>query len=276
MRNAFVILLVAGFFGCASELGFSRNDARSQTDIGRGDVRDVGRGDSDLLDVGSTDTGSVDTGSADSGATDTGSTDSGSVDAGTMDSGSTDVGSVDSGANDSGSADVGSGDAGNCPLRVFLTSTSVYGDFGTQGVTGSAQGDALCQSHANSASLGGIWKAAILSPGETILGKIAGQGPWCNLKGERMFNSRATLLSEEAQHGWTLENGAPKPTTLPYKFAWTGANLDGTASSFNCGNWSQQSLTGRSAEPSAMGEAWHVSGTSFCNWTRVMMCFEQP
>ncbi|MBI4039043.1 DUF1554 domain-containing protein, partial [Candidatus Daviesbacteria bacterium] len=163
------------------------------------------------------------------------------------------------------------------PIRVFITSTNYNGNLG--GVAGA---DAKCQTAANSASLGGTWKAWI--------SESAGNSPSVRFNSTSSYrNSNFALLNGTViANNWTdLTDGSiqnPINRTENNALAassrvWTSTNPDGTHnSSGSCSNWtsSLSSFYGFVGHNSLKDNGWSfaIAGDE-CILNDPLYCFEQ-
>lgn len=118
------------------------------------------------------------------------------------------------------------------PHRIFVTSTTTTGNLG--GLTG---GDAYCQNLADTAAIGGTWKAMLSSSTVNVLDRISITGP--------IYDINDDLLAADSADLW---DGS---IAVPIKYAedgsdvgtqnvFTGSKTDGTKeTTYNsfCGDW---------------------------------------
>ncbi len=180
--------------------------------------------------------------------------------------------------------------------RVFVTSTSYNGDLKTAGggATGLQGADNLCQARANVASLGGTWKALLADSTTNAFDRLGYN--WdllTDLKGRTVM----TRLGAWGRIGWDYSenissiNGHGRPQSLLQPIyisdlgsqslnstAWTGFSSDGfNAVGFMCNNWTTSSSGSYGGWGSAnrISDLWASGGTTFCNDTQPLYCFEQ-
>lgn len=177
---------------------------------------------------------------------------------------------------DSGAAPI---DAGP-PKRVFVSSAKYGGNLG--GGTGA---DAKCQAAADAAGLGGTFAAFVATEGEDPIDRV-GSGPWYSA-------DRSTLLFTGTTTGsYPLAGPAPAASIAldenlqPFDYAtyWTGAQVGGAWSAFNCGffksfnpDWGGERGVGGTSVSGA-GGAWirYLPGLpAKCNEENHLLCFEK-
>lgn len=154
--------------------------------------------------------------------------------------------------------------------RVFVTSTSLAGDFG-----GVAQADATCAAAAKDASLGGAWQAWVSDSKVNAIDRITASGPWMLLDGEEAFSDKLAMTSGPLvpvvidEHGKRVDPN----TTL----TWTGTARDGTAyPQDDCSDWTTQSMGGASGAPAFdRPDHWSDYKETSCALALSFYCFEQ-
>lgn len=187
-----------------------------------------------------------------------------------------------SGTNDA-PAPVDSGDAavadgGRTERYVFVTSTMSGGNLG--GLFGA---DQRCNQLANlgDAKLIGREFVALLSVGgggvvTTAAGRLGGSGPpYERLDGTRVADDTAKLLSGPLLAAINItEKGALAggPSGV-----WTGTNLGGTATGFDCGGWVEpDGPSGTFGVPSLVdGGGWVNAADGLCEEQRRLYCVER-
>jgi hypothetical protein len=157
--------------------------------------------------------------------------------------------------------------------RAFVTSELRTGNLG--GVTGA---DALCNSLAAGASLGGSWKAFLATAGVDGKTRLNDVGPWYDVdRTHKLFNNKAEFRIG-AQAVIRTETGATVTGN-----AWTGALPDSTADSLNCGNWRRedadtQGTVGAPSQTLKKADAWMILrgvAAPTCATPARVYCFEQ-
>ena len=157
-------------------------------------------------------------------------------------------------------------DAAALRKRIFVTINQTNGNLG-----GLTQADAFCKTAADSAQLGGTWRAWLSDGFMDAIDRIADVSPWYRL-------DRATVLfPAKAQ----LSNGiGPSAAIDPANFNnyWTGTGDDGrrAAAGGNCLDWSSSSA-GEDAEtgdPFSQAQ-WTVKGAVTCDTSLSLLCIEQ-
>lgn len=176
---------------------------------------------------------------------------------------------------------------GSCPActncfpdanRIFQTSDVYDADLVSQTgeADGHAAGDALCQLHADAASLGGTWKAWISTDAVPADDHIDDAGPWYRVdRCTPVANNKSALYvnGPENDLGWD-ENGE-----LVVRNTWTGTQKTGQTSPFNCSDWTSASpfsegLVGL-GDDNFIDGGWTDSSTNPCNLQASLFCFEQ-
>ena len=166
--------------------------------------------------------------------------------------------------------------------KVFITSDFYTGDLKTagHGADGLASADALCQLHADAASLPGVFRAWLSTSTVDAVDHIAGAGPWFNTHGEMVFANRAQLQT----HG-VISIGYDESGDQTGPLAWTGtANGRKAPSEYSwettssCNDWTSNSAAIASA---AIGDggtqsssSWTSYGYDSCYKTHALYCFQ--
>jgi hypothetical protein len=132
-------------------------------------------------------------------------------------------------------------------LSFFVTSANP-GKGGNLG--GLAGADAYCQTLATAVGAGGKTWHAYLSTNTVNAKDRIGNGPWFNVKGERIAQNvadlhsannkltAATALTEKGTSPNYLGGNPPAPLAQPLQHdILTGTNDDGTATAMTCNNW---------------------------------------
>jgi hypothetical protein len=165
---------------------------------------------------------------------------------------------------------------------VFVTSSRYSGDLKTAGAgaTGLAGGDALCQTAATAANLGGTWKAwlsiGVAGGGATTnaVDRIAEGGPWYRLDGEKAFNNRANLMTAPLV---SLNHDENNRLVLEDREVWTGTEVGGRWTGQDCTQWT----SGNGIPSGTMGDAskadgsWTTSAPASCAFGKRLYCLEQ-
>ena len=150
--------------------------------------------------------------------------------------------------------------------RVFVTSTKFTGNLG-----GLAGADAKCQSHANAADLGGVWKAWLSDSTDSAANRLAhGTKPYKMLNGQTVADNWADLTDSSISASWEINEHGNKIPFDPggsvsgcswaggmFFFPWTGSANSGQPSGNHCSNWSTSGGTGRVG----------LGGYSLSQWT---------
>lgn len=193
------------------------------------------------------------------------------------------------GADFSGSDLLGSGgDSASATKRVFVTSLKYNGNLKAAGLiatnggainTGLEGGDALCQTAANTASLGGTWKAYLSDSSTNAYDRMADVGPWSLVGGPTLFPNKAALKGQPASPINRDQNGTYIPDINAV--IWTGTLFEGGKATNNCMDWLSASSTPQaqlgcqySMGPPGVG-SWSSCGSSSCDQSFGLYCFEQ-
>ncbi|MCK4453843.1 DUF1554 domain-containing protein [Candidatus Parcubacteria bacterium] len=156
--------------------------------------------------------------------------------------------------------------------RVFVTSSDYSGALG--GLNG---GDNECQTRANMAGLGGIWKAWLSGSATDAKDRIS-DGVYY-VKGPTESNiiamTKADLIDGTIENLIKYdENG-----NFVIGYVWTGTDDDGTAHSKNCNDWTSDNffVDGRYGHTIQKNRYWTDRGSDSCHWwyEKHLYCFEQ-
>lgn len=134
-------------------------------------------------------------------------------------------------------------DGGLQVKRIFATHTVYMGSFG-----GVEAGDQLCNSAAQTAQLGGAWKAWLSTSAANAIDRIADVGPWYLVDGTTLvFANKAALVGSPrvAIDHDELGNAIPQHDPFNVEGAWTGTLQGGKAAAGNpalgagadCSDW---------------------------------------
>jgi hypothetical protein len=149
--------------------------------------------------------------------------------------------------------------------RVFVTKNQYSGNM-------NGNPDGVCQIAADSASLGGQWKAWASQAGNNAINKITGEGSWFDLTGKKIFANHAAL---ELFPGAALKIDETGNEVFGGD-VWTGTSLGGKLAR-SCLNWTSALDT----EPGTAGfigrldSFWtETSNTQLCVNSAHLYCFE--
>jgi hypothetical protein len=145
------------------------------------------------------------------------------------------------------------------------------------GVTGA---DALCQSAATGALLGGTWKAIVARAPADGIGALADVGPWYRMDGVLAFNNRAQLRNTPSAPIYLDELGNSQGLG---DCVWTGMMTGGIYANAceNNINGSQVWTSGNSAQSGTFGSigatdsTWIYTSTANCDLRCHLYCIEQ-
>jgi len=158
--------------------------------------------------------------------------------------------------------------------RAFITSTTYTGNLG--GLSGA---DAKCQARANTANLGGVWKAWISGDSISAASRLAhSTTPYRRIDGTLIANNWDDLIDGSLQSPITITE---LNTTNNSNFVWTNTTISGEVNlpqSSSCYDWTSTSttnLTGACGDPTQITYRWTNYGSAGCTFTRSLYCFEQ-
>ena len=170
-------------------------------------------------------------------------------------------------------------------LRVFVTSLRYSADLRTAGgqATGLASADAICQTLADAAAVGGTFRAWISTTTVDAIEHITGNGPWYRMDGALAFPNRATLGTTPLVPIMIDEKGGFPD---PFYESWTGTALGGylaplgSRQSVTCWDWTSTvdstQVGGVVVDIDASGASWTELATGYCSpFRRRLYCFEQ-
>lgn len=170
-------------------------------------------------------------------------------------------------------------------LRVFVTSLRYSADLRTAGgqATGLASADAICQTLADAAAIGGTFRAWISTTAVDAIEHITGNGPWYRMDGQLAFPNRATLGTTPLVPIMIDEKGGFPD---PFYESWTGTALGGylaplgSRQSVTCWDWTSTvdstQVGGVVGDIDASGASWTELATGYCSpFRRRLYCFEQ-
>ncbi len=179
------------------------------------------------------------------------------------------------GAGGAGAGGAGAGGAGGAAgKRIFVTSNTYPGYFGAMGMFagGLGAGDAFCRTAAQSARLGGTWRAWLSDAATNAIDRITDVGPWRRLDDAIVFASKAGLGSPPLATIDRDESGNVVPGTFS---VWTGTKPDGTRAT-NCQSWTGgPPETGAYGTSGVMAPEWTQGGTMLCEAFGHLYCIEQ-
>jgi hypothetical protein len=201
--------------------------------------------------------------------------------------GTTDVGPRDGSTSDRDASEVDGGeesdaseqDSGAHPgRRVFITSDFFGGNL-LAAVPGAADGlaaaDRLCSDVAARASLGGNWRTWLSSESVDAIDRIDDLGPWSDLEGNLVFESRSRIPDGPASAIWYDETGA----FLASDRIWTGTIFDGTVGPMaaTCLSWTSEAMSelARIGQVGRNDDAWTFQTMTSCDQRAHLICFEQ-
>jgi hypothetical protein len=192
---------------------------------------------------------------------------------------------VEASDGDAGETKDGASEAETGPTfkRVFITSAKTQSNFG-----GLAAGDAICQTAANGASLGGSWKAWLSTTAVSAASRLTHANvPYELVDGTIIASNWSALTSgiplknaiDLDEHG----NYVAYNVSTQTGFTWTGTAVDGGTSTFTCSDWTVSETCqtvnyyGTSGTDGNVDSRWTAYGTPGCCTVQVysLFCFEQ-
>ncbi|MBK7861964.1 MAG: hypothetical protein IPJ65_25775 [Archangiaceae bacterium] len=159
--------------------------------------------------------------------------------------------------------------------RVFVTSRTFTGNLKGQAASGLAGGDVLCQQSAEAAQLGGTWRALLSDKTAAASARIADVGPWYLLDDTtQVFSGRAALF---AAQGPQVAISLTETGTRVTDAVWTGTLSSGSASTYDCDNWSDGTYNwyGSSGTPHGGVSSWTYGTSLPCSRSAHLYCLEQ-
>lgn len=234
--------------------------------------------DAAVVDTGTVDAASMDFGSADA-ATDAQVTDSSVADAFTTDTALPIDAAIDA-AVDSGPAAV--------PQIIFASGGLWQGGLSAtssvSGTPGIEAADHLCSAIAMELSIGsGNFRAWLSDPiAGNAIDRMAGDGPWVNMRGEVVFADRAAFTSsgpavsmgydESGNEIMAGHDGIPGTMAI-----WTGTAPGGTATTDHCANWtvSTNDTNGIIGDLGSLTISWSNAMSITCTNAAHILCVEQ-
>lgn len=157
--------------------------------------------------------------------------------------------------------------------RAFITNGTWTG-----GSLGGWQGaDRKCQESANSAGLGGAWKAWLSTsdlPANQRFWQHSGAYQMISGTPINLATNWADLTDGKIASGIYLTESGSYPPTTPY--VWTGTDAAGNASANNCSNWTSDAGSGSLGYAWANNASWSAASSSYpCSYANHLYCFEQ-
>ena len=163
--------------------------------------------------------------------------------------------------------------------RVFVTTGRYTGDLKKAGAsqTGLQGADKLCEIEAQSAQLGGIWKAWLSDKTQDAVDRLNDVGPWYRINENTVLvESLATLVTRGPSDYIIRE---PDGSSAGIDKVWTATRANGRLTTGNdtCLNWTSE----RRADYGGVGSTdetevkWTEDFTDSCNKKRHLYCFEQ-
>jgi len=162
--------------------------------------------------------------------------------------------------------------------RVFITSTSYYGDLG--GLVGA---DAKCQNSADSANLGGEWKAWLSDNNTTASSRhIHSTDSYVRLDGLVVANNWEDLTDGTLQNAINIDEFGRNMNSWGI---WTNTQIDGTLMNYgsaSCNNW-ESAIDGTyghlgcniNISTPVTDSYWTWNSSDYCSSTYPLYCIEQ-
>jgi hypothetical protein len=184
-------------------------------------------------------------------------------------------GPVSSGSPPSG---YGNGTGSTSSLRVFATHGTYTGNLTAYlggAVNGLAAGDTICQLRADSASLGGKWRAWLSSSEIDAIDRVISNGPWKLVGSETAFANWAQLQTEPSTPINVDEHGEVLREYYGLVHVWTGTQAGGVHSSDTCGGWTSTTARGVYGHSKEGSFEWTDYSTSDCTAEKRLICLQQ-
>lgn len=145
---------------------------------------------------------------------------------------------------------------------AFITSSAYNGNLG--GLTGA---DAKCQTAADTAGIGGTWKAWISDSGTSASSRLRhGAAPYKMLNGSTLATNWSTLADSSMTIAFNITEYGTAVTGQPY--GWTNTRGDGSiaraSTAVTCNNWTSSTGSGAYGFTGSLDETW----TAFMNYNR--------
>jgi len=152
--------------------------------------------------------------------------------------------------------------------RVFVTSITYDGNLG--GITGANE---ICQQHADSSSLSGIWKAWLSNSTDNARDLIP-DGTYIRVDDARIANNIDDLTDETIANPIQIDETGSDVGAVS---VWTGTGSDGILDN-DCNEWEATTGNGMIGDSSATNGEWTESTappSASCGTTHAIYCFEQ-
>lgn len=177
-----------------------------------------------------------------------------------------------------GGSGMPSGSGSHAGLRVFVTHEQYTGNLTAylgSSINGLAAGDAICQVRADSAALGGKWRAWLSSSEIDAIDRVSGNGPW-NLVGFAVaFANRAQLQTEPSDPLNVDEHGELIREPYGLSQVWTGTRAGGVHSTSTCASWTSTLARGTYGLSKEGTFEWTDYSTEDCDHEKHLVCLEQ-
>ena len=163
-------------------------------------------------------------------------------------------------------------------LRVFATHGTYTGNltaYLANAPNGLAAGDMICQLRADSARLGGKWRAWLSSSDLHAIDRVNGNGPWKLVSSETAFANRAQLQTEPSTPINIDEHGELIREYYGLVHAWTGTLSGGVRSTDTCGGWTSTTARGLYGHSKEGSFEWTDYSTSDCTAEKRLICLQQ-
>jgi len=152
--------------------------------------------------------------------------------------------------------------------RVFVTSNRFTGDLG-----GLSAADAKCQTAADSASLGGVWKAWLSTGSVNAIDRVARDGALYLVDGRTKVADSVGALATTLPLARInmFEDGKIYSDATP-RFVWTGSGNDGAL--FKDGTGAPESCMGGSSGHTNATDKWMRDLSYTCDQLQSIYCIE--
>jgi hypothetical protein len=154
------------------------------------------------------------------------------------------------------------------PMMIgFVTSLEYTADLG--GLVGA---DEICSFEAEGAELPGSFRAWLSATDADAIDRIAGDGPWHDVTGQRLFNNHSHLRSAPL----TPIIIDPFGDSVLAGGVWTGTGVGGRlAGGDTCGDWTTEDPFRDAATGyTVASEGWTDSSPAPCTWEQHLYCLQ--
>ncbi len=151
---------------------------------------------------------------------------------------------------------------------IFTTNSFHPGSIG-----GVAAANTICQNAADTASLGGTWRAILSDSGTDARDNITISG--------NIFSTGGEFIASDSSDLWdgTISSALVRDENGDFQggAVWTGTDQSGVARSDNCSDWTSTSggVNGTQGDMTASNSSWITTGTAACSGSGRIYCVSQ-